>query len=34
MYTLEFDKVIWEIGLLHMKMALVNAIGDWLKRSG
>ena len=34
MYPLEFDKVIWMIGPLHIEMAFISVIGDWLEGSG
>ena len=34
MYLLEFDKVIWMMGPLHIEMAFVSAIGDWPEGSG
>ena len=34
MYSLEFDKVIWMMGPLHIEMAFISAIGDWLEGSG
>ena len=32
-YPLEFDKVIWMMSPLHIEMAFISAIGDWLERS-
>ena len=34
MYLLESDKVIWMMGPLHIEMAFISAIGDWLEGSG
>ena len=34
MCPLEFDKVIWMIGSLHIEIAFNSAIGDWLEGSG
>ena len=34
MYPLEFDKVILMMGSLHIEMAFISAIGDWLGWSG
>ena len=34
MYLLESGKVIWMMGPLHIEMAFISAIGDWLEGSG
>ena len=34
MYLLESDKLIWMMGPLHIEMAFISAIGDWLEESG
>ena len=34
MYPLEFDKVIWVMGPLHIEMVFISATRDWLEGSG
>ena len=34
MYSLQFGKVIWMMGPLHIETAFISAIGDWLEGSG
>ena len=31
MYPQEFDKVVWMMGPLQIKMAFISAIGDWFE---